>query len=113
MNMGCSQSTMKPCENCSACGGFPGYGPTCDYWAHKRLAATIGNGIKNTFTPTGDVKKDTERANRFADAVGMDSNNRKAGVVLATQGPDAFVKHVMTRPDGTKMSYAEMRGLYG
>jgi hypothetical protein len=88
MNMGCSQSTtdtVKPCENCPACGGFPGYGPSCDYWAHKRLAATIGTGIKNTFTPTGDVKKDTERANRFADMVGMDSNNRKAGVVLATR----------------------------
>ena len=31
--MGCKQSTqVKPCNKCSACGGFPGYGITCDYW---------------------------------------------------------------------------------
>ena len=44
---------------------------------------------------------------------GMDEANQKAMNVWATQGESAMLKHIMTREDGTPMSYAESRMLYG
>lgn len=44
---------------------------------------------------------------------GMDEANQKAMDVWATQGESAMLKHIMTREDGTPMSYAESRMLYG
>lgn len=45
----------------------------------------------------------------------MDDANKKALNVLATEGHDAFIKHVFTDPNDEKktLSYAEMRMLYG
>ena len=44
---------------------------------------------------------------------GMDEANQKAMNVWATQGESAMLKHIMTREDGTPMSYAESRMMYG
>ena len=44
---------------------------------------------------------------------GMDEANQKAMNVWATQGESAMLKHIMTREDGTPMSYAESRMRYG
>ena len=44
---------------------------------------------------------------------GMDEANQKAMNVWATQGESAMLKHIMTREDGTPMSYAESRMIYG
>ena len=43
----------------------------------------------------------------------MDEKNREAMNVMTDQGKKEAVKHMMTRPDGTIRSYAEMRMLYG
>ena len=43
----------------------------------------------------------------------MDEPNKKAIDVMQNDGMNAAVEHMMTRPDGTQRSYAEMRELYG
>ena len=43
----------------------------------------------------------------------MDEANQRAMNVWATQGESAMLKHIMTKEDGTPMSYAESRMLYG
>ena len=43
----------------------------------------------------------------------MDEANRKAADVLTQQGEAAMLKHIMTNEDGTPMSYAQSRCLYG
>ena len=45
---------------------------------------------------------------------GMDEANKKASEVLQNQGTNAFMEHVFTDQDtGRKLSYAEMRMIYG
>ena len=45
---------------------------------------------------------------------GMDETNKKAAEVLQNQGTKAFIEHVFTDQDtGRKLSYAEMRMMYG
>lgn len=44
---------------------------------------------------------------------GMDEANKKAVDVLRTGGIQKAIEHMFTREDGTKMSYGEMRTLYG
>lgn len=56
------------------------------------------------------------KANQYDDddAVGMDDANRTAMNVWATQGENAFIKHVFTETGEERtLSYAEMRGRYG
>lgn len=44
----------------------------------------------------------------------MDTKNKKALEVMATQGADAAVKHMFTDQDsGCQLSYADMRMRYG
>ena len=43
----------------------------------------------------------------------MDDNNKKAMDVMDSEGPEASMKHMFTRDDGSIRSYAEMRALYG
>lgn len=43
----------------------------------------------------------------------MDEPNKKAMDIMQNDGMNAAVEHMMTRPDGTQRSYAEMRELYG
>jgi len=44
---------------------------------------------------------------------GMDENNKKAMDVVATDGWESAIKHMMTGSDGKPRSYAEMRQMYG
>ena len=44
---------------------------------------------------------------------GMDEANQKAMNVWATQGESAMLKHIMTGEDGSPISYAQSRMLYG
>ena len=71
--------------------------------------------IKNLFTPTGNVKADTNRALVYAKSVNMDEANTKMAVVMATEGADAGAKAMInehTSPDG-KFDYFAMRARYG
>jgi len=43
----------------------------------------------------------------------MDDKNKKAFNVFLEEGNQAFVKHVFTSESGEKLSYAEMRMMYG
>ena len=43
----------------------------------------------------------------------MDDNNKKAIDIMESEGPEASMKHMFTRDDGSIRSYAEMRSLYG
>ncbi len=43
----------------------------------------------------------------------MDEPNKKALEVLVTKGEKEFIKHVFTGEGGKKLTYAEMRDLYG
>ena len=43
----------------------------------------------------------------------MDDNNKKAIDIMESEGPEASMKHMFTRKDGTTRTYAEMRSLYG
>ena len=71
--------------------------------------------IKDTFTPTGNYEADKARVEAYAKAVNMDDLNKNLGVVLATQGPGAFLKQAYQNPHepGKELSYSEMRALYG
>lgn len=67
----------------------------------------VGKVIKAAMT-------DPNAAERYADTVGMDSNNRKVLQVFAEQGKEAGIKALFTSPDGQRtLSYAESRALYG
>ena len=44
---------------------------------------------------------------------GMDQANRDAVDVWESQGTGALLQHIMTKEDGTPMSYAESRMMYG
>ena len=54
-------------------------------------------------------------ANKYADAVGMNSLNRNLLISLKTESKEEFIKKAFTDPyDNTKtLSYSEMRSLYG
>ena len=43
----------------------------------------------------------------------MNVANKKAAVISETKGVKEFIKHVFTTEDGKKLTYAEMRDLYG
>ena len=43
----------------------------------------------------------------------MDGANRKAADIWTQQGEAAMLQHIMTNEDGTPMSYAQSRSLYG
>jgi len=45
--------------------------------------------------------------------VNMDENNSKAADVWLKEGTDSMIKHIMTNEDGSQMSYAQSRALYG
>ena len=86
------------CENCSRCGGFPGYGPQCKFWDTKDL-----------LKQDGDLKK----ADAYADEVGMNPANRKILHIARTEGTPAMFKAMFTGEQGQELSYAESRARYG
>lgn len=50
----------------------------------------------------------------FANYKDMDSNNKKAADILSSKGSKEAVKFMFTHPKtGKKLSYSEMRSLYG
>jgi hypothetical protein len=49
----------------------------------------------------------------YAKTVGMDDANKRIMMIFKTQGEAAGFKALMTREDGTEMSYAESRARYG
>jgi hypothetical protein len=70
--------------------------------------------IHDTLTPTGNHEADKARANEFAKSVNMDEANTKVVEVMATQGQDAAMEHMLTdQKTGQQLSYAESRRLYG
>jgi len=70
----------------------------------KNVVVAISKALTD---PTIPVKQREQNAR-------MDAANTKAAVVLSTQGSKAFVEHVFTDQEtGKKLSYAEMRALYG
>ena len=76
------------------------------------------NQMKNHFDSLIKILKriDTETYMKSITKVmkpSMDDNNKKAVEVLESEGIDAAIKHMSTRPNGTIRSYAEMREMYG
>ena len=43
----------------------------------------------------------------------MDGLNKKAALIMLTQGSDAAVKHMFTGDKGEPLTYSEMRERYG
>ncbi len=66
--------------------------------------------IISILKPTGNYSLDKQRAEEYADAVKMDSANRKMAVVMATQGPAKAAKQMMEDCGG---DYFVMRSKYG
>lgn len=56
---------------------------------------------------------DTKFVESYANAVGMDDNNKRIMMIFKTQGEAAGLKALMTHDDGTEMTYAESRARYG
>ena len=52
-----------------------------------------------------------EIVNKFKPS--MDQANQEAANIWTSQGTSAMLKHILTREDGTPMSYAESRARYG
>jgi len=74
---------------------------------NKEVATEFGKIFKT-------VMSDPVEADVYADAVGMDANNRRVLQAFATGGKDAGFKALFTAPDGKRtLSYAESRALYG
>ena len=70
--------------------------------------------LTESFTPTGDIIQDTRRAETYATLINMDENNKKAAVVIATQGLEAGMNYMISGGvEGQQLSYAEMRARYG
>jgi hypothetical protein len=89
--------------------------PPNPHFLPKYISSGLANNIKTTFTPTGNFEEDKAKVEAYAKAVGMDEANTKLGIVLATEGNEAFIKKAFENPnDPTKqLSYAEMRARYG
>ena len=69
---------------------------------------------KEVCTTIQTAMTDPKAAIEYADAVGMDSNNRRVLMAFAEGGKDAGFKALFTAPDGKRtLSYAESRALYG
>ena len=79
----------------------------------KMVDKVVVNTIKTTFTPTGNYEVDKKRGEDYAKAVSMDSANTKIAVIMSTEGLEAGAKAMFTGENGKKLSYSEMRNLYG
>lgn len=63
--------------------------------------------------PSVPTNNDCRPGSTYMFYEGMDEHNKAATDVLITKGIDEAVKHMLTRPNGTPRTYAEMRELYG
>ena len=100
-------------------------------WGEPMTSTTIANGgPKRTSSPPQKVPSPerlkqqetkinesitTDNFMEFVEGMkpAMDELNRKAADVWTQQGASAMLQHIMTREDGTQMSYAESRARYG
>ena len=70
--------------------------------------------VKSVDKSTNKVVKGSGVTLPYANYKDMDEANKNAADVLASQGSDAAVDHMFTdQKTGRKLSYAEMRGMYG
>jgi len=97
--------SMERCENCAACGGFPGYGQ-CEYWTMNTL---IKGTVDKLFVQDGDAAF----VDKYAKVVGMDENNKNVLKVFKEQGKEAGYAALWKGPDGRELTYAESRAMYG
>ena len=100
-------------------------------WGEPMTSTTIANGgPKRTSSPPQKVPSPerlkqqettvnesitTDNFMEFVEGMkpAMDESNRAAADVWTQQGTSAMLQHIMTREDGTQMSYAESRARYG
>ena len=100
-------------------------------WGEPMTSTTIANGgPKRTSSPPQKVPSperlkqqetkvnesiETDNFMEFVERMkpSMDESNRAAADVWTQQGASAMLQHIMTREDGTPMSYAESRARYG
>jgi beta-phosphoglucomutase-like phosphatase (HAD superfamily) len=75
----------------------------------REVVKKVGGVVRKLFEQDGDV----ESAYKYANAVGMDENNKRIMMIFKTQGEAAGFKALMTREDGAEMTYAESRARYG
>ena len=54
-----------------------------------------------------------EKVEEKKEVLEIDDKNKKAFNVFLEEGNQAFVKHVFTSENGGKLSYSEMRMMYG
>jgi hypothetical protein len=69
----------------------------------------VSTVVKKLFEKDDNV----ELIDQYAEVVGMDDANKRVLHVFKTQGTQAGIKAMMTREDGTAMTYAESRAMYG
>lgn len=62
---------------------------------------------------TDGMDETNKRIMRIFKMDGMDEANKRIMMIFKTQGEDAGLKALMTREDGTEMTYAESRAKYG
>ena len=74
------------------------------------VVTSDNNKSKNVSQSFVGIVKSIVNSNIYSN---MDDNNKKAMDVMESQGPEASMKHMFTRDDGSIRSYAEMRALYG
>lgn len=75
----------------------------------KELTEVVKKNVNKLFAQDGDTKF----VESYANAVGMDDNNKRIMMIFKTQGEAAGLKAMMTNEDGTEMTYAESRARYG
>ena len=92
-------------------------------------SSEVKKGIKRTSSPPQKVnspdklRKQESKINDMLDdnfkklintvKPGMDQANRKAVDIWTSQGTSSMLQHIMTKEDGTPMSYSESRMRYG
>jgi hypothetical protein len=75
----------------------------------RELVKKVGGVVRKLFEQDADV----DSVDKYANAVGMDENNKRIMMIFKTQGEAAGFKALMTHDDGTEMTYAESRARYG
>jgi hypothetical protein len=83
------------------------------YLSTKEVAKPEPHGAKVAVDKLFVQDGNTKYVDQYADEYGMDDANKRIMMIFKTQGEAAGFKALMTREDGTQMSYAESRARYG
>ena len=91
------------------------YGPNNYRNTYKSLVEKSNMAAQKPAVETPPIKASDETPSKpIKPPYGMDEPNSKAFNVLATEGSNAFIKHVFTDQEtGRALSYSEMRSRYG